>query len=103
MREANITQEELFSVRTVEERIPKDHPLRKLRAHRRCAHDGRGLGGGIRQHRPGIDSTGTLAAGQLVASAVLGAFGAATGGADRVQFAVPVVCCMPIRLAQVVL
>ncbi len=32
MRGADITQEELFSVRTLEERIPKDHPLRKLRA-----------------------------------------------------------------------
>jgi len=32
MRGADITQEELFSVRTLEERIPKQHPLRKLRA-----------------------------------------------------------------------
>jgi transposase len=32
MRGADITQEELFSYRTLEERVPKDHPLRKLRA-----------------------------------------------------------------------
>jgi transposase len=32
MRGADITQEELFSIRTLEERIPKKHPLRKLRA-----------------------------------------------------------------------
>jgi transposase len=32
MRGADFTQEELFSYRTLEERIPKDHPLRKLRA-----------------------------------------------------------------------
>lgn len=32
MRGADITQEELFSYRTLEERIPKNHPLRKLRA-----------------------------------------------------------------------
>ena len=32
MRGADFTQEELFSFRTLEERIPKDHPLRKLRA-----------------------------------------------------------------------
>lgn len=32
MRGADITQDELFSFRTPEERIPKDHPLRKLRA-----------------------------------------------------------------------
>jgi transposase len=32
MRGADLTQEELFSYRTLEERIPKDHPLRKLRA-----------------------------------------------------------------------
>ena len=32
MRGADITQEELFSYRTLEERIPGDHPLRPLRA-----------------------------------------------------------------------
>ncbi|MEC4749604.1 IS5 family transposase [Methylomicrobium sp. Wu6] len=32
MRGADITQEELFSFRTLEARIPKSHPLRKLRA-----------------------------------------------------------------------
>ena len=32
MRGADITQQELFSYRTLEDRIPKDHPLRKLRA-----------------------------------------------------------------------
>lgn len=32
MRGADITQEELFSYRSIEERIPKDHPLRKFRA-----------------------------------------------------------------------
>lgn len=32
MRGADITQEELFSYRTLEERIPKNHPLRKFRA-----------------------------------------------------------------------
>ena len=32
MRGADITQEELFSYRTLEARIPKHHPLRKLRA-----------------------------------------------------------------------
>lgn len=32
MRGADITQEELFSYRTLEERIPQDHPLRPLRA-----------------------------------------------------------------------
>jgi transposase len=32
MRGADITQEELFSYRTLEARIPKNHPLRKLRA-----------------------------------------------------------------------
>ncbi|MGZ8201496.1 MAG: IS5 family transposase [Methylosarcina sp.] len=32
MRGADITQEELFSYRTLEERIPQDHPLRKFRA-----------------------------------------------------------------------
>ena len=32
MRGADFTQEELFSYRSLEERIPKDHPLRKLRA-----------------------------------------------------------------------
>jgi transposase len=32
MRGADITQEGLFSYRTLEERVPKDHPLRKLRA-----------------------------------------------------------------------
>lgn len=32
MRGADITQEELFSYRTLEERIPADHPLRPLRA-----------------------------------------------------------------------
>ena len=32
MRGADITQEELFSYRTLEERIPDDHPLRPLRA-----------------------------------------------------------------------
>ncbi|CAI8739244.1 IS5 family transposase [Methylocaldum szegediense] len=32
MRGADITQQELFSYRTLEERIPKAHPLRKLRA-----------------------------------------------------------------------
>ena len=32
MRGADITQEELFSYRTLETRIPKHHPLRKLRA-----------------------------------------------------------------------
>jgi len=31
MRGADITQEELFSYRTLEERIPKKHPLRQLR------------------------------------------------------------------------
>jgi transposase len=31
MRGADITQSELFSYRTLEERIPSDHPLRKLR------------------------------------------------------------------------
>ena len=31
MRGADITQEELFSYRTLEARIPKKHPLRKLR------------------------------------------------------------------------
>jgi hypothetical protein len=32
MRGADITQEELFSYRTLEARIPQKHPLRKLRA-----------------------------------------------------------------------
>ena len=32
MRGADITQHELFSYRTLEERIPREHPLRKLRA-----------------------------------------------------------------------
>lgn len=32
MRGADITQEELFSYRTLEARVPKHHPLRKLRA-----------------------------------------------------------------------
>ena len=32
MRGADITQDVLFSYRTLEERIPKDHPLRKFRA-----------------------------------------------------------------------
>ncbi len=32
MRGADITQHELFSYRTLEDRIPPDHPLRKLRA-----------------------------------------------------------------------
>jgi hypothetical protein len=32
MRGADIPQEELFSYRTLEERIPKDYPLWKLRA-----------------------------------------------------------------------
>lgn len=31
MRGADITQEQLFSYRTLENRIPKKHPLRKLR------------------------------------------------------------------------
>ena len=31
MRGADITQEELFSYRTLEERIPDGHPIRKLR------------------------------------------------------------------------
>ncbi|MDD2894358.1 MAG: IS5/IS1182 family transposase, partial [Halothiobacillaceae bacterium] len=31
MRGADITQAALFSYRTLEERIPKRHPLRKLR------------------------------------------------------------------------
>jgi hypothetical protein len=31
MRGADITQEALFSYRTLEERIPADHPLRQLR------------------------------------------------------------------------
>jgi hypothetical protein len=32
MRGADLIQQELFSYRTLEERIPKDHPLRKRRA-----------------------------------------------------------------------
>ncbi len=32
MRGADITQPELFSYRTLEERMPMEHPLRKLRA-----------------------------------------------------------------------
>lgn len=32
MRGADITQEELFSYRTLEARIPQSHPLRKMRA-----------------------------------------------------------------------
>lgn len=32
MRGADINQEELFSYRTLESRIPKQHPLRQLRA-----------------------------------------------------------------------
>lgn len=32
MRGADLTQKELFSYRTLEARIPKNHPLRKLRA-----------------------------------------------------------------------
>jgi len=32
MRGADITQSALFSYRTLEERIPQAHPLRKLRA-----------------------------------------------------------------------
>ena len=31
MRGADFTQEELFSYRTLEERIPSSHPIRKLR------------------------------------------------------------------------
>ncbi|MBD9363354.1 hypothetical protein EBB_23310 [Methylomonas sp. EbB] len=31
MRGTDITQEELYSYRTVESRIPQKHPLRKLR------------------------------------------------------------------------
>ncbi len=32
MRSANVTESEMFSYRTLEQRIPTFHPLRKLRA-----------------------------------------------------------------------
>ena len=32
MRSADVTQSEMFSYRTLEQRIPASHPLRKLRA-----------------------------------------------------------------------
>ena len=84
MRGEDMTQEELLSVRTLEEGMPKKHPLRQLRAVidvllRTMDADFAAL---YAKRRARVDSARALPAGQLVASAVLGAFGAATGVAD---------------------
>jgi hypothetical protein len=94
MRGADITQEELFSYRPLEERIPKKHPLRKLRkvVDLLLATLDDEFDALYARPRPGFDSAGTPATRQLAASAIFHPLGAAVGGAHRFQSAVPLVC-----------
>ena len=59
MRGVDITQEELFSYRTLEERIPTSHPIRQLRKVVDCyRRTSTGLVFARRQHSPSSATNG---------------------------------------------
>jgi hypothetical protein len=86
-----LPQEELFSYRTLEARIPQNHPLRKLRAvvDLLLATLDEAFDALVCAPRPGLHSTGTPALHQSVASPVFEPLRAAVGGAHRLQPALP--------------
>jgi hypothetical protein len=94
MRGADITQEELFSYRTLEERVPKDHPLRKFWAVVDLLLTRMDSELDALYAKTGRESMppGWLLRASLAAGLVLHPLRTATGPADRLQSAVSLVC-----------
>src|SRR5260370_13200294 len=93
MRGADHQQSGMFSYISAEERVPKDHPLRAIRAMIDVAL--RNMGRSLRRCTPkwgGHDCPGEAAAGAVAAGALYGAQRADADGAIELQSAVSLVC-----------